>query len=178
MIDYFMNEAIKEAELALEEGGYPIGAVLVKNDKFIAKGRSRSEQENNPILHAEIDAIQNAKILPNYRNVILYSTLIPCYLCAGALVHFGIKKIIIGDTKSYIGAENFLKDWSIEIIDLNSNICKNLIKKFINKSPELWKQTLTKDYAKYGIDYIEELDFEKPFCKQSPNDPTCKKCKF
>ena len=87
-----MKLAIKEAKKGLNEGGIPIGSVLVKNGQLIGMGHNRRVQKNNPILHAEIDCLSNAGRIGNYTNTALYSTLMPCYLCAGAIVQFGIKK--------------------------------------------------------------------------------------
>ena len=94
-MDLFMKCSIEEAEAGLREGGIPIGSVLVRNGQIISRGRNRRVQENNPILHAEIDCLINAGRIRNYRECTLYSTLMPCYLCAGAVVQFGIRKVVV-----------------------------------------------------------------------------------
>ena len=95
-IDLFMEAAIAEAKLGQQEGGIPIGSVLVKDNRVIGRGHNKRVQNNDPITHAEIDCLRNSGRIKSYQDTILYSTLMPCYLCAGAVVQFGIKKVIAG----------------------------------------------------------------------------------
>jgi len=141
-MDKFMKEALKEAKRGLSEGGIPIGAVLVRNGKIIGRGHNRRVQKNSPILHAEIDCLQNAGRIKNYKGTVLYSTLMPCYLCSGAIVHFRIKKLVVGENLNYKGtdSEKFLKAHGVKVTNLQSKECIAIMKKFIEKNPELWKE--------------------------------------
>ncbi|MCX6164807.1 MAG: nucleoside deaminase, partial [Ignavibacteriae bacterium] len=127
-MDKFILEAIEEAKKGLLEGGIPIGSVLVKDGKIIGRGHNKRVQELNPILHAEIDCLQNAGRIGSYKNTILYSTLMPCYLCAGAIVQFGIKKVYAGESETFPGAKEFMQSHGVEVIDLNIRECKDLMK--------------------------------------------------
>lgn len=133
-----MLAAIEEAKTGLSEGGIPIGSVLVKNGEIIGRGHNKRVQENDPVIHAEIDCLRNAGRVKVYSDTTLYSTLMPCYLCAGASVQFGIKKIIAGECETFSGAVEFMKLHGIEVINLDLKECKDLMKEFIKKNPELW----------------------------------------
>ncbi|MEP7146936.1 MAG: nucleoside deaminase [bacterium] len=137
-MDHFMQAAIDEARKGFSEGGIPIGSVLVKDGVIIGRGHNRRVQENDPVIHAEIDCLRNAGRIGIYKDTILYSTLMPCYLCAGASVQFGIKKIIAGECETFEGAREFMESHGIEIINLDLVECKNLMNEFIKKNPELW----------------------------------------
>lgn len=137
-MDKFMEAAIEEARKGLSEGGIPIGSVLVREDKIIGRGHNRRVQENDPVIHAEIDCLRNAGRIGVYSDTVLYSTLMPCYLCAGASVQFGIKKVIAGEDETFSGAREFMESHGIEVINLNLDECKNLMKDFIERNPELW----------------------------------------
>lgn len=142
-IDEFMRLAIEEAKKGFEEGGIPIGSVLVSKDgKVLGRGHNRRVQDNDPLAHAEIVAIKNAGRIKSFKDTILYSTLMPCYLCAGAIVQFGIKKVIVGESKNYGGAKKFLEENGVEVIDLDLDECKELMEKFINENKELWLEDI------------------------------------
>jgi len=141
-MDKFMQAAIEEAKRGLQEGGIPIGSVLVREGQIIGRGHNRRVQQNNPVLHAEIDCLQNAGRIGNYENTVLYSTLMPCYLCAGAVVQFGIKKVVAGESVTFVGAEQFLKSNNVEVVDLDLSECKQLMAWFIQKNPGLWKEDI------------------------------------
>ncbi|MCX6737029.1 MAG: nucleoside deaminase [Candidatus Parcubacteria bacterium] len=141
-MDQFMQEAFSEALKGLSEGGIPIGSVLVKDNQIIGRGHNLRVQKGNPILHAEISCLENAGRIGSYKDTILYSTLMPCYLCAGAIVQFNIKKVIVGESETFKGAKDFMISKGIEVIDLNLDECKNLMKKFILEKPELWKEDI------------------------------------
>lgn len=141
-IDTFMKEAIAEAMLGLDEGGIPIGSVLVKSGKIIGRGHNRRVQDNDPVTHAEIDCLRNAGRVKDYQNTVLYSTLMPCYLCAGAVVQFGIKKVVAGDSRTFPGARDFMEHHGVEVIDLNLKECQQLMKDFIEKKPLLWNEDI------------------------------------
>ena len=143
-MDAFMKAAIEEAKKGLDEGGIPIGSVLVKDGKIIGQGHNRRVQNNDPIMHAEIDCLRNAGRLGTYEKTVLYSTLMPCFLCAGAIVQFGIKKVIVGESETFDGAKKFMDTYGVEVTDLNLDECKKLMKKFIQAKPELWKEDIGK----------------------------------
>lgn len=141
-MDIWMKTAIEEAKQGLREGGIPIGSVLIKDGKIIGRGHNRRVQENNPIIHAEIDCLRNAGRIGRYGDTTLYSTLMPCYLCAGAVVQFGIKKVFVGESETFAGAEEFMESHGVEVIDFNLDECKQLMKKFIQSNPELWNEDI------------------------------------
>jgi cytosine/creatinine deaminase len=141
-MDEFMKAAIDEAKLGLAEGGIPIGSVLVKDGKIIGRGHNKRVQKGSPTLHAEIDCLENAGRVGSYKDTILYSTLMPCYLCSGAVVQFGIKKVIVGESETFPGGPEFMKEHGVDVTDLNLDECKNLMKEFIEKNPKLWNEDI------------------------------------
>lgn len=144
--NYFMGIALKEAEKSLKEGGIPIGAVLVKNNEVISKGHNRLIQDNSVILHAEMDAIENAGPLnfKDYQKTTLYTTLSPCPMCSGAVLLYNIRKVVIGDNITLMGAETLLKENNVEIIVLNDKRCRELFEKYLKENPDSWKNQLAK----------------------------------
>jgi cytosine deaminase len=140
----FLKAAIEEAKKGLAEGGIPIGSVLVKGKKIIGRGHNRRVQHSNPIAHAEIDCLQNAGRISSYKGTTLYSTLMPCYLCAGAVVQFGIKKVIVGESRTFPGAKEFMTSHGVKVIDLDDKECYALMQDFIKKNPDLWNEDIGK----------------------------------
>ena len=143
---YFMELAIKEAEKSFNEGGIPIGAVLVKDDEVISKGHNRLIQNDSAILHAELDAVENAGRL-NYEDYIectLYTTLSPCPMCAGAIILYNIPRVVIGENTTLMGAENLLKCNDVEVVVLNDLRCRDLFLKFTCNNSEIWDEELAK----------------------------------
>jgi cytosine deaminase len=138
----FMKIAIEEAKLGMREGGIPIGSILVKDSKVIARGHNLRVQKNDPILHAEIDCLRNAGRIGSYKGTTIYSTLMPCYLCAGAIVQFAIKKVVAGESENFTGAKNFMQEQGVEIIDLNLGECKKLMREFIQSNSKLWNEDI------------------------------------
>lgn len=141
-MDEFMQAAITEAKQGRQEGGIPIGSVLVKDGKILGQGHNKRVQDGDPVTHAEIDCLRNAGRIGNYKDTILYSTLMPCYLCAGAVVQFGIKKVIAGESKTFPGAKEFMVSHGVEVIDLNLDECENMMSEFITEKPELWNEDI------------------------------------
>ena len=141
-MDPFMQAAIKQAKKSREEGGIPIGSVLVKDGTIVGHGHNQRVQENNPILHAEIDCLQNAGRVGNYAGTTLYSTLMPCYLCAGAVVQFKIARVIVGESKTFTGAPEFMESHGVEVIDLDLPECKEMMQAFIDDHPQLWNEDI------------------------------------
>jgi cytosine/creatinine deaminase len=141
-MDEFMQAAIAEARLGLKEGGIPIGSVLVKGDDIVGRGHNRRVQQNNPILHAEIDCLQNAGRIGRYQDTVLYSTLMPCYLCAGAILQFGIKTVIAGEAQTFPGAIALMQSHGVTVVDLNLDECKQLMQSFIANNLLLWNEDI------------------------------------
>ena len=141
-MDQFMQIAINEAKAGLAEGGIPIGSVLVRNGEVLAKGRNKRVQEENPILHGEMDCLNNAGRIGSYRDTVMYSTLMPCYMCAGTIVQFKIPKVIVGESVTFNGAKEFMESHGVEVIDLNNNECIEMMENFIKQKPELWNEDI------------------------------------
>ncbi|MFP4344615.1 MAG: nucleoside deaminase [Anaerolineales bacterium] len=141
-MDKFMKAAIEEAEKGREEGGIPIGSVLVRDGKIIGRGHNRRVQQGNPILHAEIDCLQNAGRIGSYDDTVLYSTLMPCYLCSGAVVQFGIKKVVVGEDETFEGAPDFMQAHGVAVENLDLEACKGLMRDFIADNPALWREDI------------------------------------
>ncbi len=137
-----MKAAVEEAKKGLAEGGIPIGSVLVKDGQIIGLGHNKRVQQSDPIMHAEIDCLRNAGRIAKYDKTVLYSTLMPCYLCAGAVVQFGIKKVIVGESKNFAGAKEFLFSHNVKVIDLDLDECKQMLNEFIRANPKLWKEDI------------------------------------
>ncbi|MEH2453460.1 nucleoside deaminase [Nostoc sp.] len=141
-MDKFMEAAIQEAKQGRQEGGIPIGSVLVKDGKILGRGHNKRVQDADPVTHAEIDCLRNAGRVGSYRGTTLYSTLMPCYLCAGAVVQFGIKKVIAGESSTFPGAKKFMVSHGVEVIDLNLDECEQMMSEFIESNPELWNEDI------------------------------------
>lgn len=143
-LDKFLQEAIAEARRGQAEGGIPIGSVLTRDGKLLGRGHNRRVQLNDPILHAEIDCLRNAGRLGSYAETVLYSTLMPCYLCAGAVVQFQIKKVVVGEAETFAGARDFMVQHGVEVTVLDSHECKELMRTFIRENPKLWNEDIGK----------------------------------
>jgi len=143
-MDEFMQAAIDEARQGRREKGIPIGSVLVKDDKIIGRGHNKRVQDNDPMTHAETDCLRNAGRIGTYRGTVLYSTLMPCYYCAGAVVQFGIKKVIAGESATFPGAREFMEAHGVEVIDMDLEECKQMMREFQQEFPELWNEDIGK----------------------------------
>jgi cytosine deaminase len=143
-MDEFMRAALEEAQQGWREDGIPIGSVLVKDGKIIGRGHNRRVQNGDPTAHAEIDCLRNAGRIGHYRGTVLYSTLMPCYYCSGAVVQFGIKKVIVGESETFKGGRSFMEANGVEVIDLDLEECKQLMRQFQVKFPELWNEDIGK----------------------------------
>lgn len=141
-MDKYLIEAIEEAKIGLSENGIPIGSVLVKNGEIVGRGHNKRVQENDSMTHAEIDCLRNARRVGSYKDAVLYSTLMPCYLCAGAVVQFGIKKVFAGESETFSGAREFMESHGVEVIDLKSQECVEMMNKFIAENPALWNEDI------------------------------------
>jgi len=140
----FMKEAIKEAKKGFNEGGIPIGAVLVHKDVIIGRGHNRLLQSDSSILHGEMDCIENAGRLrgKDYKKCTLYTTLSPCEMCSGVILLYKIPKVVIGENNTLKGPEEYLKEKGVELINLNMDECRELMKKYIEINPDIWNMEL------------------------------------
>ena len=139
-MDPFMRATIDEARAGLAEGGIPIGSVLVHNGKIIGHGHNRRVQHGSAILHGEMDALENAGRLPAsvYSESVLYTTLSPCPMCSGAILLYGIPKVVIGENQTFMGEEQLLRERGVVVEVLQDAECIALMREFIQASPELW----------------------------------------
>jgi cytosine deaminase len=143
-MDKFMQAAIEEAKQGLAEGGIPIGSVLVCDGKIIGRGHNQRVQKGSAVLHAEMDCLENAGRLTaaDYKKSILYSTLSPCDMCSGSVLLYGIPKVVIGENRTFQGPEEYLKSRGVELVNVDSEECKNLMDEFISQRPELWNEDI------------------------------------
>ncbi len=140
----FLKEAIKEAKKGLEEGGIPIGSVLVHEGKVIGRGHNRRVQQGSCILHGEMDALENAGRLPAsvYKECVIYTTLSPCSMCSGAIALYGIPKIIVGENKTFQGEEEWLRAKGHEVEVVDDEACIKMMETFIEENPTLWNEDI------------------------------------
>ncbi|EPJ89827.1 MULTISPECIES: nucleoside deaminase [Pseudomonas] len=143
-MDPFMQAAIDEAQLGLAEGGIPIGSVIVHDGKIIGRGHNRRVQEGSAIKHGEMDALENAGRLParTYREAVLYTTLSPCAMCSGAILLYGIRKVIVGENETFMGEEELLRSRGVEVDVIHNQACVQMMKGFIAAKPELWNEDI------------------------------------
>ena len=141
-MDEFMRAAIDEARQGAAEGGVPIGSVLVKDGVIVGRGHNKRVQDGDPITHAEIDCLRNAGRIGSFSGTVLYSTLMPCYLCSGAVVQFKIPKVIVGESETFPGGREFMESHGAEVIDLDLDECKQLMADFIQRHPEIWNEDI------------------------------------
>lgn len=140
--DSFMEAALEEAQIGLEEGGIPIGAVLVRDGEIIGRGRNRRVQDGDPSSHAEIDCLRSAGRVESYEGTTMYSTLMPCHMCAGAVVQFGIGRLIVGESVTFAGAREFMQSRGIEVVDMNTDESRQLMRGFVEAEPALWSEDI------------------------------------
>jgi len=142
--DPFLLAAIEEAMQGMKEGGLPIGSVLVRNGQIIGRGHNRRVQRGDPMAHAEIDCLTQAGRQKTYKDTVLYSTLMPCFLCSGAVVQFGIPKVIVGESVNFKGGPDFQRRHGVTVIDLADPTCIKMMGDFIKAHPELWNEDIGK----------------------------------
>ena len=145
-MDKFLVEAIKEAQAGLAEGGIPIGSVIVHDGKIIGRGHNKRIQKGSVVLHAEMDAFENAGRQPAsvYRACTLYTTLSPCPMCTGAILLYGIPNVVIGENETFMGGEALLKQSGVKVVLADNHECKELMRGFIEKNPILWNEDIGK----------------------------------
>lgn len=139
-----MEEAYKEAQISLQQGGIPIGAILARDDEIIGRGHNKRIQQGSIIFHAEMDCLENAGRLrgADYNKCTIYTTLSPCAMCSGAIILYQIPQVVIGENENFKGPEQYLKDEGVELINLNLPTCKEILKNFIENNPELWNEDI------------------------------------
>lgn len=143
-MDAFMQAAIEEAQLGLAEGGIPIGSVLVHDGRIIGRGHNRRVQEGSVIKHGEMDALENAGRQPAslYREAVLYTTLSPCPMCSGAILLYGIRKVIVGENQTFMGDEELLRARGVRVDVVQDHTCVALMQQFIADQPQLWNEDI------------------------------------
>lgn len=143
-MDEFMQAAIDEAKLGLAEGGIPIGSVLVIDGRIVGRGHNRRVQRGSAILHAEMDALENAGRLSakDYQRAVLYSTLSPCDMCSGTALLYKIPKVVIGENRTFQGPEDYVRSRGVELVILDDPTCIRLMEEFIAARPELWNEDI------------------------------------
>lgn len=140
----FLEAAYEEAAKSFNEGGIPIGSVLVHQGRIIGRGHNKRVQKGSPILHGEMDALENAGRQPAsvYRECELYTTLSPCPMCSGTILLYGIPKVVIGENRSFKGEEELLKSRGVEVVIADDDKCYSLMQKFISEKPQLWNEDI------------------------------------
>lgn len=143
-MDKFMQAAIEEARIGLEEGGIPIGSVIVHKGSIIGRGHNQRIQRGSAILHGEMAAFENAGRQPAsvYKESVLYTTLSPCSMCSGAILLYGIAKVVIGENKTFMGDEALLKSRGVEVVVVQDETCIALMRNFIADQPQLWHEDI------------------------------------
>ena len=149
-VDAMLRVAIEEAAAGLEEGGIPIGSALFESSgALLGRGRNRRVQHGDPMAHAEIDCLSRAGRQRAYADATLYSTLMPCFLCSGAVVQFGIRRVVVGESVTFPGGHapagtspEFLRANGVELIDLNDAACVEMMSKFVRDNPALWNEDI------------------------------------
>ncbi len=140
----FLQAAIDQAQKSYDEGGIPIGSIIVHNGKILGAGHNKRVQDGSVVLHGEMDALENAgrQKASVYKECTLYTTLSPCSMCSGTILLYGIPKVVIGENTTFMGEEKHLESKGVEIIQMDNQDCKNIMKKFIAEKPELWNEDI------------------------------------
>jgi cytosine deaminase len=139
-----LEVAIEQARLGRAEGGIPIGAVLAVGDRILGVGHNRRVQKGSAILHGETDALENAGRLPatTYARATMYTTLSPCHMCTGAMLLYGIRRVVVGEHRTFMGAEDLLREHGVEVVVLDSQECVDMMTEFIAAEPSLWNEDI------------------------------------
>ncbi len=143
-MDKFMEAAIDEAKKGMIEGGVPIGSVLVIDDRIVGRGHNQRVQRGSTVLHAEMDCLENAGRIraADYRRATLYSTLSPCDMCSGAVLLYGIPKVVIGENRTFCGPEEYVRSRGVDVVIVDNQECRQLMEAFIQNNPELWQEDI------------------------------------
>lgn len=142
--DPFLQAAIDEARAGMREGGIPIGSVIVHRGAILGRGHNRRVQKGSAILHGEMDALENAGRRPAavYRESVLYTTLSPCPMCTGAILLYGIPRVIVGENQTFMGEEELLRSRGVSVEVVQNEECVRLMQEFIRKNPRLWNEDI------------------------------------
>jgi cytosine deaminase len=148
----FLDVAIDQARIGRDEGGVPIGAVLVADGLILGTGRNRRVQDGSAIRHGETDALEAAGRLPAsvYRRSTMYTTLSPCDMCSGAILLYGIPRVVVGENRTFVGGEDYLRSRGVEVVDLDSDACVELMREFVAGHPQVWSEDIGVDAADDG----------------------------
>jgi creatinine deaminase len=140
----FLEVAIGAARVGRDEGGVPIGAALVADGQVLGSGHNRRVQQGSVIRHGETDALEVAGRLPAsvYRRSTMYTTLSPCDMCTGAILLYGIPRVVIGENRSFVGGEDYLRERGVEVVNLDSDACVELMRGFIAEHPDIWDEDI------------------------------------
>ena len=143
-MDKFLQAAIDEAKKGLIEGGVPIGSVLVIDERIVGRGHNQRVQKGSAVLHAEMDCLESAGRIKaaDYRRATLYSTLSPCDMCSGAVLLYGIPKVVIGENRTFCGPEEYVRSRGVEVVIVDNQECRQLMETFIKNYPELWYEDI------------------------------------
>jgi cytosine/creatinine deaminase len=143
-MDKYLQAAIEEARMGMASGGIPIGSVLVIDGKIVGRGHNQRVQKGSAILHAEMHCLENAGRLKasDYRRATLYSTLSPCDMCSGAILLYGIPKVVIGENRTFCGPEDYVKSRGVEVVVVDNQECRELMERFIENNPDLWNEDI------------------------------------
>ena len=143
----FLEIAIEQARIGRDEGGVPIGAALVADGQVLGAGHNRRVQLGSAIRHGETDALEVAGRLPAavYRRSTMYTTLSPCDMCTGAILLYGIPRVVIGENRTFMGGEDHLRSRGVEVVDLDSEVCVQLMRDFIAQRPDVWNEDIGED---------------------------------
>lgn len=143
-MEKFLKAAIAEAQIGLQEGGIPIGSVIVYQGEIIGRGHNRRVQQGSTVLHGEMDALENAGRLSAsvYRECTLYTTLSPCPMCSGAILLYGIPRVVVGENSTFIGEEQLLRSRGVQVEVRQDDTCKQMMQSFISQKPELWNEDI------------------------------------
>ncbi len=143
-MDKFFEAAIDEAKKGMTAGGIPIGSVLVIDNQIVARGHNQRIQKGSPVLHAEMDCLENAGRIKasDYARAILYSTLSPCDMCSGAVLLYGIPKVVVGENQTFSGPEDYLRERGVDVVVIDDPRCRQLMQTFIKDNPELWNEDI------------------------------------
>jgi creatinine deaminase len=144
--DQMLEVALNEARKGLAEGGIPIGAAIFASDgSLLGSGHNRRVQHGDPSAHGETDAFRNAGRQRSYRELIMVTTLAPCWYCSGLIRQFGFRRVIVGESRTFQGGIDWLRDNDLEVIDLDSSACRELLSTFITAHPEVWNEDIGVD---------------------------------
>ncbi|NOR68504.1 MAG: nucleoside deaminase [Methylomarinum sp.] len=143
-MDKYLKAAIEEARKGMDAGGIPIGSVLVIDGQIVGRGHNQRVQKGSAVLHAEMDCLENAGRISasDYRRATLYSTLSPCDMCSGAILLYGILKVVIGENRTFCGPEDYVRSRGVEVVVVDDQECRQLMESFIKNNPELWNEDI------------------------------------